>query len=87
LIGVSPHTIPNACRISSSAFAKATAGQVRNPFAVEKMKLGAPNRANPESSVLYRSRLNPKIRRNFEVFTPCDFIVRTGPVQTMAPSR
>jgi len=47
---------------------------IRSPFAVEKMQVGAPNRANPEGSVLYRSGLNPKIQRNFEVFTPCDFI-------------
>jgi len=25
-------------------------------------------------SIIYRSGLNPKIQRNFEVFTPCDFI-------------
>ena len=47
---------------------------IRNPFAVEKMQLSAPNRANPEGSVFYRSGLNPKIQRNFEIFTPCDFI-------------
>ena len=47
---------------------------IRNPFAVEKMQVGVPNRANPEGSVIYRSGLNPKIQRNFEVFTPCDFI-------------
>jgi len=47
---------------------------IRNPFAVEKMQVGAPNRANPAGSVLYRSGLNPKIQRNFEIFTPCDFI-------------
>ena len=38
------------------------------------MQVSPPNRANPEGSVLYRSGLNPKIQRNFEVFTPCDFI-------------
>lgn len=47
---------------------------IRNPFAVEKMQVGAPNRGNPDGSVIYRSGLNPKIQRNFEVFTPCDFI-------------
>ena len=47
---------------------------IRNPFAVEKMQVTVPNRANPEGSVLYRSGLNPKIQRNFEVFSPCDFI-------------
>jgi hypothetical protein len=25
-------------------------------------------------SIIYRSAMNPKIQRNFEVFTPCDFI-------------
>jgi hypothetical protein len=47
---------------------------IRNPFAVEKMQVSPPNRANPAGSVLYRSGLNPKIQRNFEVFSPCDFI-------------
>lgn len=47
---------------------------IRSPFAVEKMQVGAPNPANPEGSVLYRSGMNAKIHRNFEVFSPCDFI-------------
>ena len=47
---------------------------IRNPFAVEKMQVAEPNRANPDGSVIYRSGLNPKIQRNFEVFSPCDFI-------------
>ena len=47
---------------------------IRNPFAVEKMQVSPPHRANPAGSVLYRSGLNPKIQRNFEVFSPCDFI-------------
>ena len=47
---------------------------IRTPFAVEKMQVSPPNRANPDGSVLYRSGLNPKIQRNFEVFTPCGFI-------------
>jgi hypothetical protein len=47
---------------------------IRNPFAVEKMQVGTPNLANPDGSVIYHSGLNPKIQRNFEVFTPCDFI-------------
>jgi hypothetical protein len=47
---------------------------IRNPFAVEKMQVGAPNQANPDGSVLYRSGMNEKIHRNFEVFSPCDFI-------------
>ena len=47
---------------------------IRNTFAVEKMQVSPPNRANPAGSVLYRSAMNPKIQRNFEVFSPCDFI-------------
>jgi hypothetical protein len=47
---------------------------IRNPFAVEKMQVTEPNRANPDGAVIYRSGLNPKIQRNFEVFSPCDFI-------------
>jgi len=47
---------------------------IRNPFAVEKMQVRAPNQANPDGSIIYRSGLNPKIQRNFEVFSPCDFI-------------
>lgn len=29
---------------------------------------------SPADTVIYRSRLNPKINRNFEVFTPTDFL-------------
>jgi len=47
---------------------------IHNRFAVGKMQVGAPNQANPDGSVIYRSGLNPKIQRNFEVFSPCDFI-------------
>jgi hypothetical protein len=47
---------------------------IRNPFAVEKMQHSAPSLANPEGAIIYRSGLNPKIQRNFVVFTPCDFI-------------
>ena len=53
---------------------------IRNPFAVEKMQVAEPNRANPDGSVIYRSGLNPKIQRNFEVFSPCDFIAAITPV-------
>jgi hypothetical protein len=42
---------------------------LRNPFSVEKMTL-----ESPTDTVIYRSRLNPKINRNFEVFTPTDFL-------------
>jgi hypothetical protein len=27
-------------------------------------------------SIIYRSGINPKIQRNFEVLSPCDFIIR-----------
>ena len=57
---------------------------IRNPFSVEKMQVTAADRAHPhlsaagraqaDSSIIYHSGLNPKIRRNFEVFSPCDFI-------------
>ena len=43
---------------------------IRNPFAVEKMQVTEANRANPDGSIIYHSGLNPKIQRNFEVFTP-----------------
>jgi hypothetical protein len=44
---------------------------IRNPFSVEKMQ---PNSSG--DSIIYRSGMNPKIWRNFEVFSPCDFIAR-----------
>jgi hypothetical protein len=42
---------------------------IRNPFSLDKMH---PNATG--ESIIYRSGLNPKIRRNFQVFEPCDFI-------------
>ncbi len=42
---------------------------LRNPFSVEKMTL-----ESPIDMVIYRSRLNAKINRNFEVFTATDFL-------------
>lgn len=42
---------------------------LRNPFSVEKMTV-----ESPTDAILYRSRLNAKINRNFEVFKPTDFI-------------
>jgi hypothetical protein len=42
---------------------------LRNPFSAEKMTLESPG-----DIVIYRSRLNAKINRNFEVFTPTDFL-------------
>jgi hypothetical protein len=42
---------------------------LRNPFSVGKMTLESPG-----DMVIYRSRLNAKINRNFELFTPTDFV-------------
>jgi len=42
---------------------------LRNPFSVEKMTM-----ESPTDTIIYRSKLNPKINRNFEVFTPTDFL-------------
>ena len=42
---------------------------LRNPFSVAKMTL-----ESPTDTVIYRSKLNPKINRNFEVFTATDFL-------------
>jgi hypothetical protein len=47
---------------------------IRNPFSVEKMQVAEANRSNPDGSIIYHSGMNPKIQRNFEVFTPCEFI-------------
>jgi len=41
----------------------------RNPFSVEKMTV-----ESPTDTVIYRSKPNAKINRNFEVFTPTDFL-------------
>lgn len=40
-----------------------------NPFSVEKMQV-----MERVGAIIYRSGHNPKIQRNFEVFTPCGFI-------------
>ena len=42
---------------------------LRNPFSVEKMTM-----ESPADTIIYRSKLNPKINRNFEVFTPTGFL-------------
>jgi hypothetical protein len=42
---------------------------IRNPFSLEKMQVNQPG-----GPVIYRSGMNEKIHRNFEVFSPCDFI-------------
>ncbi len=41
---------------------------IRSPFSLEKMSL------TDRSAIVYRSGINPKIKRNFEVFAPYDFI-------------
>ena len=47
---------------------------IRNPFSVEKMQITEESRTIPGGSVIYRARMNEKIHRNFDVFSPCDFI-------------
>ena len=47
---------------------------IRNPFSTEKMEFKPPNAVNKDGTVIYRSGMNPKIHRNFQIFTPCDFI-------------
>jgi len=47
---------------------------IRNPFSLEKMEFKPPNAVNRDGTVIYRSGMNPKIHRNFQIFTPCDFI-------------
>jgi hypothetical protein len=42
---------------------------LRNSFSVEKMTM-----ESPTDTIIYRSRLNAKINRNFEVFTPTGFL-------------
>lgn len=42
---------------------------LRNPLSVAKMTM-----ESPTDTIIYRSKLNPKINRNFEVFTPTDFL-------------
>ncbi len=42
---------------------------IRNPFSVEKMQVNQPG-----GPIIYRSGMNEKIHRNFDVFSPCDFI-------------
>ena len=47
---------------------------IRNPFSVEKMQVNPPSVRCPAGAVIYRSDMNEKTHRNFEVFSPCDFI-------------
>ena len=42
---------------------------LRYPFSVAKMTLHAEG-----EKIIYRSKLNPKINRNFEIFTGPDFL-------------
>jgi hypothetical protein len=51
---------------------------IRNPFSAEKMRATEPGPASASGSILYRCGMNKKIGRNFEVFTPCDFIKMRG---------
>ena len=44
---------------------------ISNPFLVEKMR---PNSSG--DPIIHRSGMNPRIGRNLEVFSPCDFTVR-----------
>ena len=46
---------------------------IPNPFAVEKMQVNALTRANSDGSIIYHSGMDPKIQRNFQVFTPCEW--------------
>jgi hypothetical protein len=55
---------------------------IRNPFSIEKMWATEPGPASASGSIPYRSGMNKKIGRNFEVFTPCDFIEADEEVQT-----
>jgi len=47
---------------------------IRNPFSVEKTRATEPGPASASGSIPDLSGMNKKIGRNFEVFTPCDFI-------------
>jgi len=38
-------------------------------------------------SIIYRSGMNPKIQRNFEVFNPCDFIARIARITQHIPDK
>jgi len=42
---------------------------IRSPFSTEKMRV-----TGPGGGIVYHSEMNPKIKRNFEVFSPTDFI-------------
>jgi len=47
---------------------------LRNPFSVGNLTLEPSSLQPPASLPIYRSKLNPKINRNFEVFDPVDFL-------------
>lgn len=60
---------------------------MRNPFSLEKMQFNKPDKkegfrltadsdVQADGCVIYRSRMNPKIHRNFEIFTPCELPLR-----------
>ena len=44
------------------------------PSCHQKKEFKPPNAVNRDGTVIYRSGMNPKIHRNFQIFTPCDFI-------------
>jgi hypothetical protein len=53
--------------------------RARNSFGAKTLTSGIQGRIqraleSPNDTVIYRSRLNAKINRNFEVFTPTDFL-------------
>jgi Uma2 family endonuclease len=41
---------------------------------MDKMQVSEPTQESPGGTVIYRSGLNPKIGRNFQIYSPCDFI-------------
>jgi hypothetical protein len=47
---------------------------IRNPFSVAKMQPIPPSLSDPDGAIIYKSAMNPKIQRNFEVSSPCEFI-------------
>ena len=51
---------------------------IRSPFSLEKMRLTDPG------DIVNRSGLNPKIKRNFDVFSPTDFL---APVTQHIPDK
>jgi hypothetical protein len=69
--GIAPGKVHRVVKTSEAAGSPHASAQyiLRNPFPVEKMTL-----ESPTDTVIYHSRLNAKINRNFEVFNPTDFL-------------